>query len=351
MAYTTIDDPSAHHQTIIYTGNGSARSLTNDGNSDLAPDWVWIKERNNAVSHRLFDSSRGAGKRIFTNNNDAESTHTPAVTSFDSDGFSVGDGTSVNENSDTYVAWQWKANGGTTTSFTESGNNPGGTHQANTTGGFSIITYTGTGASGTIAHGLGARPKWIIIKNRDAAEGWFINGELITGNTNGSFHFNTDAEYTGGTNNMTASSVDTNNIHVISSGNVNTDGQKYVAYCFAEIQGYSKFGTYTGNGNTDGTFVYTGFKPAWLMVKKIAGNARGWVIHDNKRDIDNPTASRLDAHTNEAQQSSGHFDFLSNGFKCRSTEGATNQDTHTFVYMAFAEHPFVSSKGVPVTAR
>mgnify|MGYP003636481153 FL=1 len=366
MAYTDIDDPSVHFQTALYTGNATQRDITNDGNSDLQPDWVWIKCRSAAEANMLYDSTRGVTKDLRSDGTAAENTNAQGLQTFNSNGFQLGTLQNTNFNTKTMVAWQWKANGGTATAtISESGNNPAAVVQANPTAGFSIITYTGTGASGTIAHGLGARPKFIIIKNRDAGEGWHINGELLTGNANGGFHFNTDAEYTGGSNNSTASSIDTNNIHVISSGNVNTNAQKYVAYVFAEKQGYSKFGSYVGNSNADGTFVYTGFKPAWIMIKH-AGSFGGdqqyasWGIWDNKRATSNVVtqATMLTANNQYQEGNRGNnssstlvaLDMLSNGFKIRNTSYEVGQ-SGTYIYMAFAEHPFVSSEGVPTTAR
>ena len=352
MAYTTIDDPSAFFQTALYTGNGTAigsggLTVTNDGNSDLQPDWIWHKNYGAAESHAVADTNRGTHKGLFPDLEQAESTGgSQYVNSFNTDGFTVGNVGWANDSGQNYVAWQWKCNGGTTSS--NSDGDITATVQANTTAGFSIMTWTSNNADNqTIGHGLGAAPEVFWVKIRDATGSWYCYFKEA-----GATHYlslnSTGARVDNviwGDTHPTSSviTVDTNSL----SGSTPT----VVSYAFKQIQGYSKFGSYTGNGNADGVFVYTGFKPAWLMVKKSVGNARAWVIHDNKRDIDNPTASRLDANTNEAAQSSGHFDFLSNGFKCRSTEGATNQDTHTFVYMAFAEHPFVSSKGVPVTAR
>ena len=343
MAYTTINDPSEYFTITTYTGDGNDdRSITNSANAgNFKPDWLWIKQRDQTRHHMLVDSNRGATKHTFTSLTNAESTNANGVQAFETNGFQLGTDTDVNQNTGTYVAWQWKSNGGTATAtISESGSNPAASVQANTTAGFSIITYTGTGASGTIAHGLGVRPKWILIKNRDAAEGWFINAELITGNTNGGFNFSTDGEYTGGSNNMNASSIDANNIHVISSGNVNTDGQKYVAYCFAEIK-----------GNADGAFVYLGFKPAYILVK--ATDVDEWRIYDHERaNAFNVINVRLKAHSNAAEsQDDNECDFLSNGVKWRSSSGGVNSDGQKYIYLAFAEHPFVSSKGVPVTAR
>ena len=355
MAYTTIDDPSAYFTTLLYTGNATDnRNLTNSANAgDFKPDFLWLKERSSTSSHQLHDSTRGSSFAVMSDSTGVEDEDGNRVQAFQTNGFQIGTSSTVNQDTITNVAWQWKANGGTATAtISESGNNPAAVVQANPTAGFSIITYTGTGASGTIAHGLGARPKFIIIKNRDAGEGWHINGELITGNTNGAFHFNTDAEYTGGSNNSTASSIDANNIHVISSGNVNTNAQKYVAYVFTEKQGYSKFGTYVGNGNADGTFIYTGFKVAWIMFKKASG-AGDWIIMDAKRTNEfNPTNGTLYANLNNAEATSiDRGDCVSNGYKLRNTSAAVNSSGGTYIYIAFAEHPFVSSEGVPTTAR
>ena len=350
MAYTTIDDPSEYFQTLLYTGNGSARSLTNDGNSNLQPDWVWIKERNNAISHRVFDSTRGAGKRLFTNNDSGQSTHTPSVTSFDSDGFSVGDGTSVNENNDTYVAWQWKAGGGTTST-----NNDGSvavTLQTNTTAGFSIGTYTGTGSQLTIGHGLGVAPKVHITKKLNSADAWNVYHESI-GNTHGLRLNNADAKEDFGFYGDTSPTSSVFTVGgVTNNDRLNTNGGSYVFYSFAEIKGYSKFGSYTGNGNADGTFVYTGFKPAWIMIKSTTAST-SWTILDNKRDPFNVTTKRLfaDESTAESDSTAGNTDFVSNGFKIRTSHSGINPSGGVFVYLAFAEKPFVSSEGVPVTAR
>ena len=361
MAYTTIDDPSAHFQTLLYTGNAAAnRAITNTGNSDLQPDWIWIMPRNNSSSYynALQDTSRGVTKILSTNTTASEVSTSAQVISVQSDGFTIDDNADsqnyVNINSLNYVAWQWKANGGSTTSFNESGSNPGGTYQANTTSGFSIITYTGTGSAGTIPHGLGKRPKWISIKSRTETEGWHVISQLITGNTNGGMILNaTDAEYTGGSNNTDTGSIDTTNIHVKTSGNVNTDGQDYVAYCFAEIPGYSKFGKYTGNENTDGTFIYTGFKPAWLMMKRHSEAGNDWIIMDSTRFTFNVVEDYVRANTTDAEtdQYNIDVDFLSNGFKMKGDSGNINASSAGYVYMAFAERPFVTSKGIPTTAR
>ena len=355
MAYTTIDDPSAHFQTLLYTGDGtSSQAQTNTGNSDLQPDWVWIKKRagGTARAHQLYDSSRGVTKLLHSNSDGAESTQSAGLTAFGSDGFTVGDDDGIGANTATYVAWQWKANGGTTTSFNESGNNPGGTIQTNTTAGFSIITTTGTGATGTIAHGLGAVPHWWLSKQRSNAENWAVyhvsntsapETEILTLNTTDATADNANAY------NDTAPT--STNLTVHTKNEVNTDGRTYVHYVFAPIQGYSKFGSYTGNGNADGPFVYTGFKPAWLIIKRTSSSG-DWLLWDNKRDTSNVTDAVLKPNSNAAENTGyWYIDFLSNGFKIRATDAEINQSGGTLIYMAFAEHPFVSSKGVPVTAR
>jgi len=350
MAYTTIDDPSAYFHTQLYAGTGSELDVTNGANAgDFKPDWIWIKQRNaGSTDHGMFDSSRGVTKNLKTNASDAESSEAQSLKTFNTDGFTLGTSGDYNGSSDTHVAWQWKANNGSRTTFTESGNNPAGGHQANTTAGFSIVDYTGTGALGTIAHGLGVAPTVVFVKGRDDGHSWIVkhsgagNPVLILNATDaassGSSEFNNTAP---------TSSVFTVN----TAGGTNQDGEKFIAYCFAPIQGYSKFGSYTGNGNADGSFVYTGFKPAYILVK--ATDVDEWRIYDHKRaNAFNVINVRLKAHTTDAEsQDDNECDFLSNGVKWRSSSGGVNTSGQTYIYMAFAESPFVSSKGVPTTAR
>jgi hypothetical protein len=361
MAYTTIDDPSAYFQTKLYTGNGGALAVTNDGNSDLQPDWAWFKKRGAAEGHALVDTSRGID-RFLASNSEAVEQHQPTtgntdaddIASFDSDGFTFsGGGGAYNQSSNTYVAWQWKCNGGSTTSFTESGNNPGGTIQTNTDAGFSIITTTGTGGAGTIAHGLGAVPHWIISKCRSNSGGWVVYHQA-----------NTSAPETDALNlSSTGATVDavawfndtapTSSVFTVgTTGDLNGDGRTNIHYVFTEKQGYSKFGSYTGNSNADGAFVYTGFKPAFVLV--TASNAtENWLIVDNKRTQSfNAVDGRLIPNSNAAEETNlTPCDLLSNGIKWRTSDGVWNSSSNTHIYMAFAEHPFVSSEGVPTTAR
>ena len=348
MAYTTIDDPSQHFDILTRSGVYDSSGTYDLTGLNFKPDFVWEKVRSVSGDHYLQNSSLTGKKMLKSNSTAAENTD-GNIESYLSNGIQINRQYDWNS-SRTLVDWFWKANGGTTSSNTDG--TITSTVQANTTAGFSIVTYTGTQSNATVGHGLGAVPSWIITKCRSSSNGWPIFHHKNTSAPETELIRLNETSATADNANPWNDTAPTSTVFTVGANDENNKSSAtQLAYCFAEKQGYSKFGSYTGNGNADGAFVYTGFKPAWLMVKKSVGNARAWVIHDNKRDIDNPTASRLDANTNEAAQSSGHFDFLSNGFKCRSTEGATNQDGHTFIYMAFAEHPFVSSKGVPTTAR
>jgi len=322
-------------------------------------------------NHNIWDSSRGVTKQLRANlgNGEASNTANDNLVSLDSDGFTLGDDTDsvgVNENSKAYVAWQWKANGGSTTTNDASSTGVGtidSVYQVNSTAGFSIVTYTGNGSSGaTFAHGLGVAPDLVFTKNRDTTRSWFVGHHKI------GFGFVTHLNSTSGTdedsvywNNTAPSST------VVTLGNNeggNESGDNFVAYCFKEIQGYSKFGNYTGNANADGPFAYTGFKPAWVMIRNTE-DGEGWMLHDTTRDDDgindagnpagvagNPVEQRFQVNENQAEVgTTSAFDFLSNGFKVRTDTTSHNGSGHTVFYMAFAESPFVSSKGVPTTAR
>jgi hypothetical protein len=354
MAYTTIDDPSVYFQTLLYTGNATgSRALTNDGNSDLQPDWLWIKQRNSAKNNNIWDSTRGVTKQLRTNLNNAEATNTTddQIVSLNSDGFTLGDDTDsvgVNENSQTYVAWQWKANGGTTSS--NSNGSITSTVQANTTAGFSIITYTGTGSTATIGHGLNSAPEMIITKGRSDAHSWLVGVTADSSDLSSVLVLQTNAASVTATSNYNAA-PNSSTYQVVSAGGTNNNTDTYVAYVFHSVQGYSKIGSYTGNGNADGPFIYTGFRPAWIMVKRTSTSGENWNIRDNKRSPINPANENLLANDNRAEENYYATDLLSNGFKIRTSEAGHNTNGATYIYMAFAEHPFVSSKGVPVTAR
>ena len=349
MAYTNIDDPSAYFQTLLWTGNSTdARALTNDGNSDLQPDWVWLKNRDIGYNHFLQDSSRGNTKVLNSDSNTAESTYTNMVESFDTNGFTIGfDGSQVpNFNGNTFVAWQWKANGGSTSTDTSGDINS--TVQANQDAGFSIVTYNPSNTTTrNIGHGLGVKPDCIIIRNRTRIENWRVWFNVIG---QGALTLDGTATYTVNSNLVNSATSSTFNV----GGDFSVNGNyPYVAYCFASKQGYSKFGKYVGNGSTDGPFVYTGFKPA-LIIRKVTSATGGWLIQDNKRTTfngSNSTTNGLRPNSNEAEFDFFDIDYLSNGFKIRTTEANHNASGETFIYMAFAEHPFVSSEGVPTTAR
>ena len=370
MAYTTIDDPSAYFQIATWTGDGSSpRTITNDGNSNLQPDWVWHKARDmSGRSHYLHDSSRGFGsqKELTTNNDHVEDSDSHLtenhgfIASASTDSFVLGAGATndnyTNNNSNTYVAWQWKANGGTTTSNGASGDIKASVTQREDTAKFAMCTYTGTGInagqSHRVNHGLGTTPHVMLFKSRGAAGDWVVY-----------HHKNTAAPATDYlVLNSTAATADSankfndtapNTSYATIGGDDNISSGTMMLYSFAEVQGYSKFGSYEGNGSADGPFNYLGFLPKFLIVKRT-DSTNHWLLMDADRadaaDA-NPVDQWLRADSNDTESSGLSFDFLSNGFKCRSDDTSLNADGGTYVYIAFAELPFVSSEGIPVTAR
>ena len=352
MAYTTIDDPSAHFQIATWSGSGGTQSITFDGNSDMQPDWVWTKPRGIAFNHSLMDSSRGvgsSGKFIFANLTNAEDDINDYVMTLDSDGFSVGAGDAgFNASNDTYVSWCWKANGGTTSS--NSSGSITSTVQANTTAGFSIVTFTGTGSAATVGHGLGAIPAMIIQKNRDSTAAWSVKHHKTTNNYD-FLNLNSSADAVANDSIWTQTDPTTSVFSIGTASAINQSGQDQVCYCFAEKQGYSKFGKYIGN--SEGAFAYCGFAPIFIMVREI-GNTNSWWMFDRKRDPFNTADARLAADQNSAE-ATGSFtnvvEFLSNGFKFRNTDSAWNRNAGTYIFMAFAEHPLVTSGGAPCPAR
>ena len=343
MAYTTINKSSDHFNTVLYTGNGSTQSITGVG---FQPDWVWIKERNTAVNHQVFDVIRGATIRLYPDDTSAENTNANSLTAFDSDGFSLGNAGSTNGSSDTYVSWNWLGANGTASNTDGSITS---TVSANTTSGFSIVSYTGTGANATVGHGLGAAPKMVIIKSRDSAFSWR------------SYHASIGATkyivLNSGAASVTASNFmndtePTSSVFSLGNGQTpNESGDDYIAYCFAEKKGFSRFRKYTGTGNADGPFVYTGFKPAFVMIKAYDTASRNWSIKDNKRDVDNPALKQLLANGDDAESDDAGLDILSNGFKCRGTSSNINQNGVSYLYIAFAEAPIVGTNNVPANAR
>ena len=332
---TQADD---HFNTVLWTGDNNARSIDDVG---FQPDWLWTKSRSNAESHRLHDSSRGDnGTVMYELNSDAtevEGTDT-LVTGFDAEGFNIAaGGNTPNVSGRTYVAWNWKANGGTTSSNTDGSITS--TVSANTDAGFSIVTYTGTGSNATVGHGLSSVPQMYIVKRRSNTGNWYTYHESI-GNTKRLRLDETSSattESTAWNNTSPTSSV----FSIGTSVDVNAGSNTYVAYCFADVEGYSKFGSYTGNGSTDGTFVYTGFRPAFIIVKQATGVAN-WEMFDTTRSPSNVIGIRLFPSTTNAENAgeANCYDILSNGFKSRGAYGGNNISGEVHIYMAFAEAPF-----------
>jgi len=343
MAYTTVNKSSDFFNTVLYNGTGSAQSITGVG---FQPDWLWQKQRSGSQDSRIFDAVRGGSKVIYSSLNNAESTDAQLITSFDSDGFTMGSsGTNVNDSGTTNVAWNWKANGAGSSNTNGSITS---TVSANTTSGFSIVKWTGSGGNATIGHGLNTAPTAIFVKNLDAAEQW-INYDVSNGPTK-YYHLNlTDAVATGSTIwNNTAPTTSVFSVGTVA--NVNTSGANYVAYCFSNITGFSKVGSYTGNANADGVFQYLGFKPAFVLIKSVS--TTDWNLYDNKRLGYNGKDAPLFANLANAESTDyGRIDFLSNGFKIRTTNAQVNNNNTVHIFMAFAEAPLVGSNNVPATAR
>jgi len=356
MAYTTIDNPELYFQCKLYTGNGSTQAITFDGSENMRPDFIWCKARGQTRHHYLADVIRGVKGRLRSDANNAEYTanSTSGFDSFDSDGFTLEEDSSslgLNESGHTMVSWNWKAG----TSFSNDASATGvgsidSTGSFNNDAGFSIVSYTGTGSAGTVKHGLNSVPSMIIVKTRSAAKEWFIYHQAL-GNTKEIYLESTDAAYDGTAawNSTTpTSSVFSLGSHTKTNGSSDT----IIAYCFAEKKGYSKFGSYTGNGNADGTFVYTGFRPAFLITKRTDSSSSGdWNITDSTRNPNNVIGQILYTNLTNAEGSGSVYDFYSNGFKIRESGAGTNASGSPYIYMAFAESPFVNSNGIPNNAR
>jgi len=339
--YTTIDNPAKHFNTVLYTGNGGTNNVTGVG---FQPDWVWLKQRNTSNrSHHVYDVVRGVQKFLHIDETTAEATQTNAVSSFDSDGFTVGSNTNLNGSSDTYASWNWKAGG------SASSNSDGSITSSvsvNQTAGFSVVSYTGGGANATVGHGLGVAPKVVLIKQRtDAGYNWVFGSDALTSWAYILKLNLTDAEATGsGPQSCFNSTAPTSTVFSIGTSHATSgSGDSLIAYCFAEKQGYSKFGKYTGNGNADGPFVYTGFRPAWVLVRNATESSMQWVIHDNKRNTFNVTDKELRPDSSDAEVTQTRFDFVSNGFKVRNSSSYVNRSGETIIYLAFAEAPFVTA--------
>jgi len=342
MAYTTIKKPSDYFNTKLYTGNGSTQSITG---VNFESDLTWIKSRSSGAWHNLFDAVRGATKRLQVNSDGAESTETNSLTSFDSDGFTVGSSGDVNGSGNSTVAWNWKA--GTTSGITQgSATITPSSYSINATSGFSIIKWTGTNANATIPHGLGVAPKMIIIRRLDSTSDWVVYHSSI-GNTK-RIVLNSSAVQSGASSGWFNNTSPTANVFSVGTdGGSNGSTDNYIAYCFAEKTGYSKIGDYTGNGNADGTFIYCGFKPAWVMIKPTTV-AQNWQIHDTKRDGYNPNNDNLSSNNSNSEADNKFIDIVSNGFKLRRSD-VLNESGDPYIYIAFAEQPLIGDN--PATAR
>ena len=342
MAYSTINKSTDHFNTKLYTGNYSTNAITGVG---FQPDLTWIKTRTTAgENHYLFDAIRGVTKYIHSDTAAGQSTNSATLTTFGSDGFTVGANNSVNKSGEPLVSWNWKANG-------QGSSNTDGTinttyTSANTTSGVSLVQFTGTGANATVGHGLGVAPSVIITRPTSQSGTWRVYNEAL-GNTQYLTLNTTAAQGTGST--MWNGSP-TNQVFTLgSSSDTNGSGVTFIAYCFAEKKGFSKMGKYTGTGNSDGAFVYTGFKPAWVLIKNTTAT-EAWFLYDNKRGYNGAMKALFPDEEAAEGGAADNIDLLSNGFKLK-TAGAILNSATTFSYIAFAAAPFVGTNNVPATAR
>ena len=343
MAYTDIDKPSDYFNTKLWTGTGSnGNAISGVG---FQPDWVWVKNRSEAYDHVLFDRVRGDNKHVESNNNSAEENEANTL-AFGSDGYSVGTNT-LNKSSNNIVGWSWKANGAGSSNTAGSISS---TVSASTASGFSIVSWTGNQTAGaTVGHGLGVAPS-VLINKKTSAGGtdWFVYHKSIGAN----YYLGLNQTYEKQDQILAWNdTAPTSSVFSLGAGgSSNGSGASMITYCFAEKQGYSKFGSYTGNGSTsDGVFIYTGFKPAF-MISKRTDSGDEWNLHDSKRPEYNPTNKYLQPNSSAAE-GERTIDFLSNGIKLYTANAGYNASGGNYIYMAFAENPFVTSTGVPATAR
>ena len=341
-----IDKPNLHFNPTLYTGNESARSITGVG---FQPDFVWIKDRDQTFTHHLFDAVRGATKRLKSDTNDSEATNAQGFTSFDSDGFSLGTDNATNGNGSSIASWNWKGANGTASN---SNGTITSTVSANPTAGFSVVSYTANGTQGaTVGHGLSSAPEMVMTKDRSATGNWGVYhvGQHVTSPEDYYLELNSNAA----TSDFTYwnDTKPSNTVVTIGNANANnTNGRNIIMYCFHSVKGYSKLGYYTALGtSTNGAFIYTGFKPAWVLIKRY-NSPESWYIFDSKRDVINPNQAVLYPNLNNAEGSlTGGIDLLSNGFKIRSHNSAVGSGD-SYIYMAIAENPIVGSNNIPATA-
>lgn len=354
MAYSSISKPSLHFDTKLYTGgNGSATTISG---LNFAPDFVWAKSRGDTGVHALMDRLRSGSYGhgwLRSESTDAENNTNGRgnISSFTSDGYVLSADTwgASNEGTTNHVAWNWKA-GGAGSSNTDGSITS--TVSANTTAGFSIVTYTGTAANATIGHGLGVAPKVIMTKSRVNAENWGVYHEYL-GNTR-QLTLNTTGAQTGQSAAYYNNTSPTSTVFSVGTADSTNDNQNMIAYCFAEKKGFSKFGNYTGNGDANGPFIYTGFKPAFFLIKEVTDVGTNWLMYDNKRTVaGNPNTKVIYPNLSNSEGTGLDWDFLNNGVKCRNNNGGVNGSTNEYIYMAFAEEPLVANVGasIPATAQ
>jgi hypothetical protein len=335
---STITNGAAYMAATTYTGTGASLTVANTvGSTSFQPDWVWVKGRSGATDHALYDSVRGVQKQIESNTTTAETTETTGLTAFGSTGFTVGALAQMNTSAATYVAWQWKA--GTTSSSNTNGSITS-TVSVGATQGFSVVTYTGTGANATVGHGLGVAPKMIIVKDRSVSTNWAVYHSSLTSAAYVLLLNLTAAETSAST--FWNSTAPTSSVFSIgTSSATNTASENFVAYCFAAVAGYSAFGSFTGNGSADGPFVYTSFRPRFILWKNTSLAGTDWTIVDSSRNTYNVANSGLQPNGSYAEASNSNYqiDFLSNGFKVRTTNPEANRSGDTIIYACFAENP------------
>jgi hypothetical protein len=350
MADYITFQPKDHFNTVLYTGNGSTQAVTGVG---FQPDMVWSKNRNQTFNHQINDAVRGVNKQIATNNSNAQETNTGELTAFGSDGFTVGSGGTLNGNGDGIVSWNWKA-GGAGSSNTDGTVTSGATVSANTTAGFSIGTATmNSSGTWTVGHGLGVAPAVVLVKATGGTSNWWMWHQSL-GDKSGDEYIWLNSTAISPANDSTVwnNTLPTSSVYSMGS-NTWSGNTTFVAYCFAEKKGFSRFGKYTGNGNADGPFIYTGFKPAFIITRRTSGATGDWQLYDNKRTPFNVADTILfpNGNTADSQASGYSMDILSNGFKIRTDNSNKNNSGSDFIFLAFAEEPLVSSNNVPATAR
>ena len=344
MAYTTINKPLDHFNARLYTGTGSALNVTGVGHQ---PDLVWCKDRSASNNHILHDVVRGVNYQIYSDINNAQTNASGFLTAFGTDGFTLGTDGAINTNGNNYVSWNWKA--GNSSGSTNYNGTINSTVSVNTTAGFSIVRYTGTGSNATVGHGLGVAPSWILFKNLSSARNWIVYHTGIGATKN----LYLDLDNAANTSSTTFQDTEPTStvFSVGTSVGVNESGDSIIAYCFAEKQGFSKFGRFTANASTNGPFLYCGFRPRLLIIKRD-NSAAPWSTVDAARNTVNQVNLELKLDTNavDANQGDG-CDFLSNGVKLRDSADMNSGNGDTFVFHAFAEAPLVGSNNIPCTAR